>query len=76
MKKMRNCPFCKKEIDADHPVYGVIYNNRMKEYVFDHICHISTDELDVVVTIYANTKEDAINKWNGVQDEDEESESL
>ena len=76
MKKMRNCPFCKKEIDADHFVYGVYYHKDLDLYIFDHVCHIDTADLDICVTIYGKTKKEVINRWNGVQDEDEESESL
>lgn len=61
---MKHCPFCKKKIDPDHPAYGVQYNKLCNKWIFDHYCHISEDDLDIVVTVYGNTKEEVIERWN------------
>ena len=73
---MRNCPFCKKEVNADDGVYGVRYNELIGKWLFDHVCHVATVGIDVCIDVYGMTKQEVIDRWNGVQDEVEESESL
>jgi hypothetical protein len=65
MKKMRNCPFCNERMDADNGIYGVHFNELLGEWVFSHNCHKEGPTLEVTVTVYAKTKEEAIDRWNG-----------
>lgn len=61
---MKHCPFCKKAIDPDHIAYGVRYNELCGKWIFDHFCHLSDADLDVVITVYGNTKQEVIERWN------------
>lgn len=76
MAKMRNCPFCKKEVNEDAPVYGVHYNKLIDKWLFLHVCSPDIGVVDINIDVYGKTKEEVIDRWNGVQDEVQESESL
>lgn len=72
MKKLRNCPFCNAEVDANDPVYGVHFNKLIGKWLFGHSCHHALP-VEVDITVYGETEEEVVNRWNG---EVKESESL
>lgn len=70
---MKPCPFCGKKIDPDGFVYGVHYNELSKVWLFNHFCHKFTEGLDVTLTVYGDTKEEVIERWNSREDQTSES---
>ena len=54
---MRNCPFCKKEID-DVPRY----NATLKQWILSHYCD---GVKAVTIDVYGATEQEVIDKWNG-----------
>lgn len=63
MGRMRNCPFCGKEVSDGFP--SLMYVNTINQWNYHHACpHIG--EVEVVVTIYGDSEEEVIEKWNGV----------
>lgn len=69
---MRTCPFCREEVKFSHPYLLQLSNGR---WTYNHYCHIDSDELDIVIAIYADNKEELIQKCNRVYEESK-SESL
>lgn len=63
MSKMKPCPICGKEIDADSPCYGVHYNDIMDKWVFDHWCS-DEEPTSVWLSVNGKTKEEVIERWN------------
>lgn len=75
MKKLRNCPFCKKEVKEYYPYLH--FNENMEEWIFSHNCEHTEDAFEVCITVYGKTEQEVIDKWNGGESvEVEESESL
>ena len=72
---MKPCPFCGEKIERKHPVWGVHYNNLCEKWIFDHTCHIGTTQVDVTTTVYGDTEEEAVERWNR-RAEIQKSESL
>lgn len=70
---MKPCPFCGKKIDPDDFVYGVHYNELSEKWIFNHFCQ--SNPLGVVLTVYGDTKEEVIERWNS-RAEDKTSESV
>lgn len=62
---MRKCPFCNAEIDADHPYLGISYNENVEKYMLHHFCHKNSSKVEVCVSVYGDTKEEVIERWNG-----------
>jgi hypothetical protein len=73
MKRMRNCPFCKKEVEDGWPY--IHYTEIIDKWVFDHYCNPDKPTTDVCITIYGKSEQEVIDKWNG-EYENQESESL
>jgi hypothetical protein len=76
MKNMRNCPFCKAEVEAENSIYGVHYNRLCGKWLFSHQCKTTSGlpvELDI--TVYGMTEQEVIDRWNN-RHEDEESEGV
>lgn len=69
---MKKCPFCGEKVIFSHPFLLQLSNGR---WLLNHYCHLDSDELDVVIDIYGDTKEEVIQKWNRVY-EKSKSESL
>ena len=62
MSKLRNCPFCKKEVYGDFPY---LYKSERGNWILSHYCKSKPDELSTTIDIYADTKQEAIDLWNG-----------
>lgn len=69
---MRMCPFCLEEVKFSHPYLMQLSCGR---WIFNHYCHTDSDELDIVIDIYGDTKDEVIQKCNRVYEESK-SESL
>lgn len=67
MAEMRKCPFCGKEIDDGYPYLH--FNMQMGKWIFDHWCDLVNPTSDCGITIYGKTKQEVIDKWNGVHHE-------
>ena len=71
---MRKCPFCNKEVSFEHPHISQLNDN---SWVFYHYCGLETGKLNTVITIYGDTEEEIIAKWDGVYcAEEQTSESV
>ena len=59
---MRKCPFCGKEVRFEYP-----YLTQLGDDGFDffHSCSNTADKLNVVVSIYGDSEEEIIAKWEG-----------
>ena len=64
--KLRKCPFCKKDVNTNSEIMGVHFNKILKRWIFSHECHIRP--IDVSVVVYGDSKEEVIEKWNGVRE--------
>lgn len=71
MKKLRNCPFCNKDINDD--LIGVHYSKGINKWVFSHYCDGANG---VTIDVYGKTEQEVIDNWNGEHEEYEESEGL
>ena len=60
---LKPCPFCRNKVVEDYPYF--YYNERIKEWVIAHNCPHPRRDISVCITVYADTKEDAIERWNG-----------
>lgn len=64
---MKPCPFCGKQIDKTHYVYGVHYNAEMELWVFGHTCNYDPAKkptIDLDITLYGMTMEEVVERWN------------
>lgn len=66
---MKPCPFCGKKITEDDSVFGVHFIGDSHGWVLNHFCHKHTEKLDVVLTVYGDTKEEVIERWDGRYEE-------
>lgn len=67
---MRRCPFCKRPVShPEDPIFGVRYNNLIGRWLFSHECRIRP--IDVSIVVYGDSKEEVIDKWNGVHEKQE-----
>lgn len=64
MGRMRNCPFCGNEVSDGFPY--LMYVNTINQWNYHHACPHIGAEVEVVVTIYGDSEEEVIEKWNGV----------
>lgn len=62
--EMRDCPFCNAKISSEFP--DMMFVEGLKKYVFTHACNYVNGAHTVFVSIYGDTEEEAINKWNGI----------
>ena len=60
---LKPCPFCRKKVEEGYPY--LLYHERMKKWVFNHNCPAPRLELSVCITLYGDTKEEIIERWNG-----------
>lgn len=75
---MKPCPFCSKPIDKDHSIYGVLYHDTLKLWIFNHTCNFDPNnepQIDLTLTVYGKTKQEVVERWNN-RAEVQESESL
>ena len=71
-KKPRKCPFCNRNLVTSGLAPDVDYNSLMSKWVLLHSClHDENFKNGVSVWIVGETKEEVIDKWNGVQHEQE-----
>lgn len=65
MRKLRNCPFCGAEVNAEYPF--LMHNEESGHFVLSHFCHQAELEgkLDICIAVYGKTEEEVIEKWNG-----------
>jgi hypothetical protein len=61
---MRKCPFCGAEVNFDYPHLTQFTDDNT--WSFYHYCKHEEDKLGVVITIYGESKEEIIAKWDGV----------
>jgi hypothetical protein len=61
---MRKCPFCKKEVVFDEPWFSQFGDD--KTWVFNHYCDHEPNKMGVVITIYGDTAEEVIAKWDAM----------
>ena len=71
MARLRKCPFCRKKVEDKFPFFH--RHEQMVKWILNHWCEAHGG---VFITVTAATKQECINKWNGVQHEKQESESL
>jgi hypothetical protein len=72
---MRKCPFCNKEIKFVDPWLFQFSDD--KTWSFSHSCPHRDGKIGVVISIYGDTEEEVIAKWDGVYyAEEQTSESL
>lgn len=67
MSKMKPCPFCGKRIDKDDPTYGLLYLEKQGAWFVHHVCDFdekAKPQIDVSISVYGNTKEEVIKRWN------------
>ena len=64
--KLRKCPFCKKDVNTNSEFMGVHHNRIIDKWTFSHNCSIRP--IDVSVVVYGDSKEEVIEKWNGVRE--------
>ena len=59
--KVRECPFCKKEVHLEYP-----YMLQLKDgtYSFNHFC-THAPELAVTIIVHGDTPEQVAERWNG-----------
>ena len=69
MAEFRKCPFCNKEVDISRP--KLHFNRLLGRWVFDHWCEDAYPDTGVGITVYGKTLAELIDKWNGVQHEQE-----
>lgn len=62
--KLRNCPFCKADVNTDIPFCGVHYNNVLEKWLFNHTCGDKVP-VEVCITVYGETEEEVYRRWNG-----------
>lgn len=71
MEKLRECPFCNKDVNPRAEefkyIYGVHYNKILCKWIFSHECNIKP--IDVSIVVYGDSEEEVIKKWNGVHEE-------
>ena len=65
MGRLRNCPFCGKDVNDEY--YDVHYNDKIDKWLFSHWCNDESATDDVYLTVYGNSEQDVIDKWNGVR---------
>ena len=74
MGRLRNCPFCKKDVNHEIKELNVHYNKMIGKWIFFHTCSPRATDC-VNVCVYGDSEQEVIDKWNGVY-EDKTSESL
>jgi hypothetical protein len=75
MEQLKMCPFCGADVNTDLEWMGVRYNGMIGKWVFSHWCNQKDATDGVFITVYGNSKQDVIDKWNG-EHEEQTSESL
>ena len=74
MSKLRRCPFCKQEVMDCFPY---LYKSEGTQWLLSHYCKTKPGVLSTTIDIYADTREEAIDLWNGdYHAEEQTSESL
>ena len=74
MRKPRKCPFCQKKIGTEFP--DLYFNDGTGMWHLSHSCTKYPTPIKVFISVYGKTKQECIDNWNGVQHEEQESESL
>ena len=62
-EKLRSCPFCGKRVAFTYP--WLIYFDGNKSWSFNHCCEADDGEMNICISLTAETKEKIINLWNG-----------
>ncbi len=63
MSRLRNCPFCNKEVDE---FMNPHFNGIMRKWVLSHYCDGTNA---ATIDVYGFTEQDCVDKWNGVYEE-------
>jgi hypothetical protein len=72
---MRKCPFCGEEVIFRDPYISQFGDDGT--WNFNHYCKHKPNKLGVVITIYGDSEEEVISKWEGACcAEEQTSESL
>lgn len=64
---MRNCPFCGGE--ALPMPTRLRFVQKLKQWAFYHYCPSKGERDMLTISIYADTKEEIIEQWNGINNE-------
>lgn len=73
--ELRKCPYCRSKIITEGICPELDYNDLAGKWMLHHFCLHEDDFTNGVSIMISGDKQDVIDKWNGVY-EDEESESL
>lgn len=58
--EMKKCPLCGAEVGT-----RVLWIEKLNQYGFSHCCyHNGSEEPTVFISIYADTKEEIVERWN------------
>ena len=74
MARLRKCPFCNKKVGTKSP--DLYHNKEAGKWMLTHCCTEWPTPIKVYITVYGKTKRECFDNWNGVQHENETSESL
>ena len=62
MAKLKPCPFCGNKIVDEYP--HVYRNEKIGEWVLYHNCPHPHRDLSIIITLYADTREELEKRWN------------
>lgn len=73
MSELKRCPFCGCEVGDHFPYF--YFHEGMEVWVLHHNCPHENDDLTLAISVWGNTREEAVERWNH-RAEVQESESL
>jgi hypothetical protein len=73
--ELRKCPFCGGKITTNGLAPDLDYNELAGKWMLHHVCLHDVDFTNGVSILISGEKQEVIDKWNGVYEE-QESESL
>ena len=62
LKKARVCPFCKSDHTNKWTWYSQLKDGK---WILCHYCNPDVPDLTMSVTVYGNSAEECIERWNG-----------
>lgn len=60
---LRPCPFCGEQLEDT--ILNVLQFDTPPKWVVTHYCNLEAPDLEVVISCYGSTKEEAVERWNG-----------
>ena len=67
--ELRKCPFCGSEITTDGICPELDYNELAGKWILHHACLHDDDFTNGVSVLISGEKQEVIDKWNGVYEE-------